>query len=72
MTQQPSSQPPKQYQHSDIQEEMPRKPQTEASEYRASGKLQGKVALITGGIVGLAKPLLLPSPRKGPTWPSFT
>ena len=47
-----SSQPPKQYAHSDSQQEMSSRPQTAGKTYQSSEKLRGKVALITGGDKG--------------------
>ncbi|HZU04014.1 MAG TPA: SDR family oxidoreductase [Ktedonobacteraceae bacterium] len=56
MTQQPASQPPKShYNQPDSQEQMSQRPQTEGRGYRAAGKLQSKVALITGGDSGIGQ-----------------
>jgi enoyl-[acyl-carrier-protein] reductase (NADH) len=71
MTQQPVSQPPKShYNQPDTQEQMSQRPQTEGSGYRAAGKLQGKVALITDGDKGIRVNAVAPGPIWTPLIPA--
>jgi hypothetical protein len=61
-----------------IEAEMTPRPRDEDPDYRAAGKLEGRVALITGGaVVGAATaasavPRRSPSPPRGRTSPSST
>lgn len=66
MTQQPASQPPKaDYKQDDVQERMNPKPQTAVSAYRPAGKLQGKVAFITGGDSGIGQAVAVMFAKEG-------
>src|SRR4051794_15304763 len=62
---QQSSQNPKQYGKADRQTEMTSQPQTEGKAYRASGKLQGKVALITGADSGIGQSVAVLYAKEG-------
>lgn len=48
------------------------RPISEDPAYRGSGKLDGKIAIVTGGTAVSAKRPPLPSPRKVPIWSSHT
>lgn len=59
-------QPPQHQEHQPgSQAEMTPKPQAEGSKYRASGKLQGKVALITGGDSGIGRSVAIIYAKEG-------
>jgi NAD(P)-dependent dehydrogenase (short-subunit alcohol dehydrogenase family) len=48
-----------------LEKEMDPKPQYEAAEYRAAGKLEGKVALVTGGDSGIGRSVAVLYAREG-------
>lgn len=65
MTQQQSSQPPQHQQGHGTESQMTPHPQTDVSSYRGSGKLQGKVAVITGGDSGIGHAVAVAFAKEG-------
>jgi NAD(P)-dependent dehydrogenase (short-subunit alcohol dehydrogenase family) len=57
--------PPQQQEKPGIESKMEPRPDYEASEYRAAGKLKGKVALITGGDSGIGRAVAVMYAREG-------
>src|SRR5688572_3863078 len=57
--------PPQQQEKPGIESEMKPRPEYKAPEYRAAGKLEGKVALITGGDSGIGRAVAVMYAREG-------
>jgi NAD(P)-dependent dehydrogenase (short-subunit alcohol dehydrogenase family) len=57
--------PPQQQEKPGIESKMKPRPQYEAPQYRAAGKLEGKVALITGGDSGIGRAVAVMYAREG-------
>src|SRR5690606_26135553 len=57
--------PPQHLEKPGLESELEPRPRFEAPEYRGSGKLEGRVALITGGDSGIARAVAVLSAREG-------
>ena len=62
----PKEQPPQQQErHPGLESQMKPQPQSAAPEYKAAGKLQGKVAIITGGDSGIGRAVTVLFAKEG-------